>query len=77
MLKKTKKKSKIKRAVCYAFGSAVVCTAAIILIPIVAPTISGSINKAVNTYNNAKKDDDDWGAEFVKKDNGEEEQQCR
>ena len=72
MSDEVEKKSRTKSAICYIVGSAFFCAATIALIPKVSTIVSGSLNKAMNTYSNAQKDNDDWGAEIVSKDYGEE-----
>ena len=73
---KESKKSKVKSAVCYVVGSVALCAGAFIVIPKVAPYISGAINKNMAKINNAKKKEDDWGAVIEKKhpENNDEEE---
>lgn len=61
------KEKKAKNVVIYVAGSAILCGAAVYAIPKIAPKISGAINKHINKIENAKKDEDDWGPELVKK----------
>ncbi len=70
MLNKSDKdadKSKVKGAVAYLAGSAVLCAVALIVIPKASPYISGAINKKIAKIDNAKKSDDDWGPVIEKK----------
>ena len=60
-------KSKVKSAATYIAGSALLCVAALIVIPKASPYISGTINKKIAKVNNAKKADDDWGPVIEKK----------
>ena len=58
MSDEVEKKSRTKSAICYIVGSAFFCAATIALIPKVSTIVSGSLNKAMNTYSNAQKDND-------------------
>ena len=75
LVKKTAK-SKVKSTVCYVVGSVAVCAGALIVIPKVAPYISGTINKKKAKISNAKKAEDDWSPVIEKKhpDKNEEEE---
>lgn len=64
---KKEKKSKLGSVIGYVVGSAVLCMAAVIVIPEVLPYISGAINKKVATTSNKKRENDDWGPVIEKK----------
>lgn len=59
-----KKKSKVAE---YVVGMISLFVAAVVVVPVLLPKISGEINKSMTKRNNAARDDDDWGPVIEKK----------
>lgn len=72
---KKRSKSSAGKVFCYVVGSVALCATACVVIPMVAPYITGTINKKVNKISNAKKSDDDWGPIIEKKHPEESEEE--
>lgn len=72
---KKRSKNSAGKVFCYVVGSVALCATACVVIPMVAPYITGTINKKVNKISNAKKSDDDWGPIIEKKHPEESEEE--